>query len=110
MDPLTQLWSIRAITADILCPSPTPLQVAATVAFGGVAMCTAPRGIQTVPTLNPQGEAFIQHALEHHVPIVIDTGASCSLTPYIHDFLHNLEPSSVPAMEGLNSRTRVVGQ
>ena len=47
----------------------------------------------------------------HELPIVIDTGASCSVTPNIHDFVNNPLKADTTKMEGLNGEsTEVVGE
>ena len=42
-------------------------------------------------------------------PIIIDTGASMSLTPCMDDFLGKLDPSPVTELHGLNTTTNVYG-
>jgi hypothetical protein len=42
-------------------------------------------------------------------PIIIDTGASMSLTPCMDDFLGKLDPSPVTELHGLNTTTKVYG-
>jgi Reverse transcriptase (RNA-dependent DNA polymerase) len=44
------------------------------------------------------------------LPIVLDTGASTSITPYIDDFVGPLEPASVDEIRGISGTTRVVGK
>jgi hypothetical protein len=44
------------------------------------------------------------------LPIVIDTGASCSLTPNADDFIGSIKPSSVKSLTGLADDTEVVGE
>lgn len=48
------------------------------------------------------------NAAEH--PIVIDTGASCSITPTISDFDGCIKTSSVDGLNQLSGRTPVVGE
>ena len=43
------------------------------------------------------------------VPIVIDTGASFSLTPFINNFTSKLEPSDIKEMHGLSDSVMVKG-
>jgi hypothetical protein len=47
---------------------------------------------------------------EHEIPVIIDTGASTSLTPVIGDFLGDLEPAPMNEIKGLTAKTRVVGK
>ena len=44
------------------------------------------------------------------IPIIIDTGASISLTPVITDFVGNIEPADLDSLQGLSSKTKVCGQ
>ena len=43
-------------------------------------------------------------------PIVIDTGASTSITPFIEDFVGKVENSDVPSLQGLGSKSNVQGR
>jgi hypothetical protein len=44
------------------------------------------------------------------LPVVLDTGASTSLTPVLSDFIGPLEPAPLTEIRGLTSTTRVVGK
>jgi hypothetical protein len=44
------------------------------------------------------------------LPIVIDTGASCSLTPIYSDFIGTIDPSDIPTLNNISGKTPVVGQ
>jgi hypothetical protein len=44
------------------------------------------------------------------LPIVIDTGASCSITPVHSDFISSIQPSDVPVLNNISGTTAVVGQ
>jgi hypothetical protein len=44
------------------------------------------------------------------LPIVIDTGASCSITPVHSDFTSTIQPSNVPVLNNISGTTAVVGQ
>jgi hypothetical protein len=44
------------------------------------------------------------------LPIVIDTGASCSLTPIYSDFISTIDPSDIPTLNNISGKTPVVGQ
>ena len=64
---------------------------------------------------NPLGEQHGVFLQGHHqcnlleVPIVIDTGASFSLTPYLEDFQSPLEPSDIGSLLGLNASAKIEG-
>jgi hypothetical protein len=45
----------------------------------------------------------------NELPIVIDTGASMSLTPNRNDFIGDLKAPNVSELHGLSSTTQVVG-
>jgi hypothetical protein len=44
------------------------------------------------------------------MPVVIDTGASVSLTPLLSDFVSPLVPTALTELKGLTSKTHVVGR
>ena len=44
------------------------------------------------------------------LPIVIDTGASCSISPVHSDFISNILPADVPSLNNISGTTAVVGQ
>jgi hypothetical protein len=44
------------------------------------------------------------------LPIVIDTGSSCSLTPIYSDFIGTIDPSDIPTLNNISGKTPVVGQ
>ena len=43
------------------------------------------------------------------LPIVIDSGASCSLTPNKHDFIGNIRPATINELRRLSNTTKVLG-
>jgi hypothetical protein len=43
------------------------------------------------------------------VPIVFDTGASFSLTPFLEDFVDGIEPATEKEMNGINSSVKIEG-
>ena len=43
------------------------------------------------------------------LPIVIDSGASCSLTPNKHDFIGDIRPATIHELCGLSNTTKVLG-
>ena len=45
-----------------------------------------------------------------NVPIIIDSGCSISLTPFMEDFVTPLEPASVEEMEGIGNKVKVHGK
>ena len=46
---------------------------------------------------------------EDNLPIVIDSGASLSLTPVLEDFIGDLKPAHIKDLNGLSSKISVVG-
>ncbi|KAI2509642.1 hypothetical protein MHU86_4762 [Fragilaria crotonensis] len=58
----------------------------------------------------------VPHALEahrcnpDHYPIVIDSGASVSITPNINDFVNGIHPTQLSDLKGLEGATKVHGQ
>ena len=58
----------------------------------------------------PLRGAFLSgSAAEQRVPIVIDTGASFSLTPFKSDFVSKLERPDIDAMHGISDSVKVQG-
>ena len=53
----------------------------------------------------PTQSAVYVSTKPRELPIVIDTGASCSVTPNIHDFIYPPTKASTNTMEGLNGQT-----
>jgi hypothetical protein len=45
----------------------------------------------------------------HELPIVIDSGASYSVTPTLADFIGPIEPCSTKELNGLNASIKVIG-
>jgi hypothetical protein len=60
-----------------------------------------------MPLQNP---AVYHSNQPNELPIVIDTGASCSITPVHSDFISTILPSDVPALNNISGTTAVVGQ
>ena len=68
---------------------------------------------------HPQTPLHLVDNLHHHcvyflntpsdVPIVIDTGASISLTPHLTDFTRTLQSANVMELKGLSLTTEVMG-
>jgi hypothetical protein len=60
-----------------------------------------------MPLQNP---AIYHSNKPDELPIVIDTGASCSITPMHSDFIGTIDPSDVPTLNNISGTTSVVGQ
>ena len=62
---------------------------------------------------NPTGCGAVSYIAQEikpsAVPIVIDTGCSISVTPFVEDFVTELQPAQEDAMQGLNDSVRVKG-
>ena len=59
----------------------------------------------------PMHQPAIYHSNKpDELPIVIDTGASCSLTPIHSDFIGTIEPSTISTLNNISGKTPVVGQ
>jgi hypothetical protein len=58
-----------------------------------------------------QNPAVYHSNQTNELPIVIiDTGASCSITPVHSDFISTILPSDIPALNNISGTTAVVGQ
>jgi hypothetical protein len=44
------------------------------------------------------------------LPIIIDTGASNSITPHLNDFVTMLEPTKINEIRGFSGTVKVVGR
>jgi hypothetical protein len=60
-----------------------------------------------MPLQNP---AIYHSNKPDELPIVIDTGASCSITPMHSDFIGTIDPSDVSTLNNISGTTAVVGQ
>jgi hypothetical protein len=58
----------------------------------------------------PTSDSFSFLTPPTDLPVVLDTGASMSLTPVLSDFIGPLEPAPLKEIRGLTSTTRVVGK
>ena len=59
----------------------------------------------------PMYQPTVYHSNKpEELPIVIDTGASCSLTPIHSDFIGTIEPANIPSLNNISGKTTVVGQ
>ncbi len=56
-----------------------------------------------------QGIFLSDNFESQHVPIVCDTGSSFSLTPFLSDFVSELEPSDISKMHGLKDSVMIKG-
>ena len=65
-------------------------------------------GIHSSSTSTP--EIYISRDSTEELPIVIDTGASFSVTPNVNDFIGQIQPSDLDSLKGLNSDIKVFGQ
>jgi hypothetical protein len=62
------------------------------------------------PTSTPQQRAYLtEGVLTNEVPIVLDTGASFSLTPFESDFVRGLTPSKATEMTGITDAVKIEG-
>ena len=61
-------------------------------------------------TVFDSAKLFSYIAGQSELPIIIDTGASISLTPVISDFVGDIELADLDSLQGLSSKTQVCGQ
>ena len=61
-------------------------------------------------TVFESAKLFSYIAGQATIPIIIDTGASISLTPVVTDFVGAIEPADLDSLQGLSSKTKVCGQ
>ena len=66
----------------------------------------------TIPNfadLSKQMSIYLNGNGDDLLPIVIDSGASCSLTPNKHDFIGDIRPATINELCGLSNTTKVLG-
>ena len=66
-------------------------------------------GLKRDPTGCSVASYIAQEIKPSAVPIVIDTGCSISVTPFVEDFVTELQPAQEDAMQGLNDSVQVKG-
>jgi hypothetical protein len=62
------------------------------------------------PSDDPVPELFDLPSKPDNLPVVLDTGASTSLTPVLTDFIGPLIPAPIDEIRGLTATTRVIGK
>ena len=80
---------------------------------GGKSIPLIPHGFQGMGTVDcpmPTRYDALLSSAGADAPIVIDTGASTSLTPDLSDFVTPLEPVQSAEVNGLTGKTKVVGK
>ena len=66
----------------------------------------------TIPNfadLSKQMSIYLNGNGDDLLPIVIDSRASCSLTPNKHDFIGDIHPATINKLRGLSNTTKVLG-
>ena len=117
-DPLLQIQSINKLN-EIMAPTvPTPIQ-AFGVPTGSVAMLNStfahvhnhPHHISSmeISTDNYGLQSTLNHTV-HNPPVVLDTGASTTITPILSDFVTPIKPTSLQHIKGLSGNARVMGE
>lgn len=123
LDPLGQFSTLQALSSPDFLQASAPcsaLRCVAAKPFGGVAMLSAWQPTPSTP-LSPTLQRVTTEMLSglhsemyrastDDMPIVLDTGASTSITPVLSDFIGPLEPTPISEITGLNSKTRIVGK
>ena len=132
IDPLKQVQTLRSLHSPAFlaqCGKPA-LQCLGVLPYYGVAMLSqtalpyrpAPPYSIRIPTnvlsrdlmrddqyLPAQHHAFQSNIETPDYPIVLDTGASSSLTPILNDFIGPLKTATITEINGIGSTTRIVG-
>jgi hypothetical protein len=102
IDPLSEYLLSRELSSPAFFRSPS------TSTLSCYATSTSPMSLFNVllqeqpPSTDPSAPL--------DMPIVIDTGASVSLTPILSDFISPLVPTQLTELKGLTSKTNVVGK
>jgi hypothetical protein len=66
--------------------------------------------LHSSPSAETDSESYSFLSKSDDLPIVLDTGASTSLTPILSDFIGPLEPAQLSEIRGLTATTKVVGR
>ena len=113
-DPLAQFRAIRALSGSTFSRSRSPKQrmrqamIAAAKLTGKLPPQTDPESLLP-PALQHRMSVYLNAADDADLPVVIDTGASTSLTPRLEDFDGPLKECETTELNGLSSTTAVVG-
>ena len=67
-------------------------------------------GVERASNISQKGAYLTDNQHRSDVPIVIDSGSSISVTPFIDDFTSNLTESDIPSLQGLTDKAMVQGQ
>lgn len=59
--------------------------------------------------LQATGPTFALTQFPQSFPLVLDSGASISITPVLSDFVNGLQPSPIPAVHGIQTSSPVMG-
>ena len=65
--------------------------------------------IPNFANLSKRMSIYLNNNGDDLLPIVIDSGASCSLTPNKHDFIGDIRPATISELRGLSNTTKVLG-
>jgi hypothetical protein len=103
IDPLKALWKIKQVA---VLATPVVRQRKSQRHTYSQALLSA--ALLTVNTVLATASVHCSHK-EDCVPIVIDTGASVSVTPVITDFIGPLRPCDTANLKGLSGSTEVIG-
>ena len=111
IDPLKQFRALKALSASeflVTRAAKSRLKCRSQAAL------VAAMNLSHVHDLGSQAvEAFetrsVYFSKNEELPIVIDTGASLSLTPTLSDFIGDIKPCKLKELTGLSTKTSVVG-
>ena len=121
IDPIRHYRTMMACSSDALMGKNSPitcLSGTTTRGIAGVAMALFQHDDSlTDEEIRVAKYRKIKDRLEHYslkvtgnVPVVLDTGASYSLTPILEDFVTELSPAPISEIRGVTATAQVVGQ
>lgn len=111
LDPLSHYQVLKSLSSDsmLLTVCEQKKKEAALVAAADLRATYKAADLSWSPPV--VSKQFVLHTVEDsRVPVVIDTGASVSLTPNFKDFIGPVSPPDLKSLQGLGSSSSVQGQ
>jgi hypothetical protein len=117
LDPLTLICSLKFLQQQFIISSTSDTQAISTAkslvaSYVAYHSSLSPDTHVQFPSNFPTTDCFAVYHIKADplMPIVIDTGASFSLTPNEHDFISEIQPTAMQSLKQLTSEAPVVGE
>ena len=109
MNPIAQFQAIRDLGGGLLHRNRKQGNRRVSQAMIAAIKLSSTTSYQQAEHLHHRMSVYINTANEEDYPVVVDTGASSSLTPTLKDFDGPIKPCDTTELNGLASTTKVVG-